>query len=137
MFRKLSSFHKRLSRNHNGDRAESGWKNVQYVILIYGLILIKCSSSIQVETVGDKYMAVSGLPEPNESHARWMAKLSLEMMEIAVELRAEGLPVTVSTFDDKSNMTSLRKLSVEVLLKGWQYGLPLVRNAQSTNVQFT
>ncbi|OQV20579.1 Guanylate cyclase soluble subunit beta-1 [Hypsibius exemplaris] len=50
----------------------------------------------KVETVGDKYMAVSGLPDANESHARWIAKLSLEMMEIAEQLKAEGQPVTIT-----------------------------------------
>lgn len=43
-------------------------------------------------------MAVSGLPEAHDSHARWIAKLSLELMDIADQLRAEGEHVTVRMF---------------------------------------
>ncbi|XP_055331839.1 guanylate cyclase soluble subunit beta-1-like [Paramacrobiotus metropolitanus] len=50
----------------------------------------------KVETVNDKYMAVSGLPEENKCHARWIAKLSLEMMDISTQLREDGLPVTIT-----------------------------------------
>jgi hypothetical protein len=41
----------------------------------------------QVETVGDKYMAVSGLPEPCTDHARCIARLSLDMMDISNHLK--------------------------------------------------
>lgn len=41
----------------------------------------------QVETVGDKYMAVSGLPEPCIDHARCIARLSLDMMDISNHLK--------------------------------------------------
>ncbi|CAG0920576.1 unnamed protein product [Notodromas monacha] len=37
----------------------------------------------KVETVGDKYMAVSGLPEPCDEHAKCIAKLSLDMVRVA------------------------------------------------------
>lgn len=47
----------------------------------------------QVETVGDKYMAVSGLPEPCASHARCMARVALDMMDIIKDLRIDGKPV--------------------------------------------
>lgn len=42
---------------------------------------------MQVETVGDKYMAVSGLPEPCTEHARCIARLSLDMMDISNHLK--------------------------------------------------
>lgn len=49
---------------------------------------------MQVETVGDKYMAVSGLPEPCRSHARCIARLALDMMDLAAdEVQIDGEPV--------------------------------------------
>ena len=37
-------------------------------------------SSIQVETIGDAYMVVGGLPEVNNEHAECVANQSLDMM---------------------------------------------------------
>jgi class 3 adenylate cyclase len=51
----------------------------------------------QVETVGDKYMAVSGLPEPCQTHARCIARLALDMMDLGREVQVDGEPV-VSSF---------------------------------------
>lgn len=47
----------------------------------------------QVETVGDKYMAVSGLPEPCQTHARCIARLALDMMDRGREVQVDGEPV--------------------------------------------
>ena len=47
----------------------------------------------QVETVGDKYMAVSGLPEPCSTHARCIARLALDMMDLSSEVKVDGKPV--------------------------------------------
>jgi class 3 adenylate cyclase len=47
----------------------------------------------QVETVGDKYMAVSGLPEPCQTHARCIARLALDMMDRGREVEVDGEPV--------------------------------------------
>uniref|UniRef100_T1ITQ6 Guanylate cyclase soluble subunit beta-1 n=1 Tax=Strigamia maritima TaxID=126957 RepID=T1ITQ6_STRMM len=45
----------------------------------------------KVETVGDKYMAVSGLPEPCVFHAKCIANLALDMMSLSHEIKtAEG-----------------------------------------------
>ncbi|ESP02185.1 hypothetical protein LOTGIDRAFT_111502, partial [Lottia gigantea] len=41
----------------------------------------------KVETVGDKYMAASGLPEPCDDHARCIALLALNMMDISRSLK--------------------------------------------------
>ncbi|XP_046624706.1 soluble guanylate cyclase gcy-33-like [Neodiprion virginianus] len=51
----------------------------------------------KVETVGDKYMAVSGLPEPCRSHARCIARLALDMMDLAAdEVQIDGEPVKIT-----------------------------------------
>lgn len=52
---------------------------------------------LQVETVGDKYMAVSGLPEVCSSHARWIAKMALDMKDVSLEVFMEGEPIVVGT----------------------------------------
>ena len=44
----------------------------------------KSNSNIyKVETVGDKYMAVSGLPDECENHAKCIARLALDMLDMA------------------------------------------------------
>ncbi|XP_014277846.1 guanylate cyclase soluble subunit beta-1 isoform X2 [Halyomorpha halys] len=50
----------------------------------------------KVETVGDKYMAVSGLPEPCEEHARCIARLALDMMDVAKQCTMDGKPVRLT-----------------------------------------
>jgi hypothetical protein len=56
-----------------------------------------CIFNEQVETVGDKYMAVSGLPEPCQTHARCIARLALDMMDLGREVQVDGEQV-VSSF---------------------------------------
>lgn len=43
----------------------------------------------KVETVGDKYMAVSGLPEACDSHARHINKLALDIHDLATTIKLE------------------------------------------------
>lgn len=50
---------------------------------------------MQVETVGDKYMTVSGLPEPCTHHAKSICHLALDMMEIAEQVKVDDEPVQV------------------------------------------
>lgn len=50
---------------------------------------------MQVETVGDKYMTVSGLPEPCTHHAKSIGHLALDMMEIAEQVKVDDEPVQV------------------------------------------
>ncbi|KAJ3614075.1 hypothetical protein NHX12_017652 [Muraenolepis orangiensis] len=50
----------------------------------------------KVETVGDKYMTVSGLPEPCKHHARSIGHLALDMMEIAGQVEVEHAPVQIT-----------------------------------------
>ncbi|XKL66635.1 hypothetical protein PGB90_010055 [Kerria lacca] len=50
----------------------------------------------KVETVGDKYMAVSGLPEPCQQHARCIARLALDMMDLCKEVIVDNTPVRIT-----------------------------------------
>uniref|UniRef100_A0A8D8X7X9 Guanylate cyclase soluble subunit beta-1 n=1 Tax=Cacopsylla melanoneura TaxID=428564 RepID=A0A8D8X7X9_9HEMI len=50
----------------------------------------------KVETVGDKYMAVSGLPVTCEDHARCMARVALDMMERSKEVIVDGQPIRIT-----------------------------------------
>lgn len=58
---------------------------------------VVCASLSQVETVGDKYMAVSGLPELCESHAKCMARLALDMIIMAQHVKMGNEPVVSMT----------------------------------------
>lgn len=40
----------------------------------------------KVETVGDKYMAVCGLPEKNEHHAKYICRVALDIMDSTEEI---------------------------------------------------
>ncbi|RZF48540.1 hypothetical protein LSTR_LSTR011155 [Laodelphax striatellus] len=50
----------------------------------------------KVETVGDKYMAVSGLPELCNTHAQCMARLALDMMDLSQKVIVDGQPVKIT-----------------------------------------
>ncbi|KAG7225837.1 hypothetical protein INR49_014358 [Caranx melampygus] len=50
----------------------------------------------KVETVGDKYMTVSGLPEPCTHHAKSICHLALDMMEIAGQVKVDDEPVQIT-----------------------------------------
>ncbi|PVD34602.1 hypothetical protein C0Q70_05878 [Pomacea canaliculata] len=47
----------------------------------------KNANIYKVETVGDKYMVVSGLPVPCDDHARCIALLALDLMDFSAKLR--------------------------------------------------
>lgn len=51
---------------------------------------LKVFIMFQVETVGDKYMAVSGIPEPCATHAKNIAKLALDMMDRSNSVHFDG-----------------------------------------------
>ena len=50
---------------------------------------------LQVETVGDKYMAVSGLPTRCTNHTANIANLALDMIDIVQEVNARGRKMQV------------------------------------------
>ena len=50
----------------------------------------------KIKTIGDAYMVVGGLPEPNEDHAKRVASFALEMLEMIRILRLEtNIPIEV------------------------------------------
>ena len=55
----------------------------------------KSQMLFQVETVGDKYMCVSGLPDLSEQHAHNIAFLALDMMKVAMEVKIGGKHIVV------------------------------------------
>ncbi|XP_075909667.1 guanylate cyclase soluble subunit beta-1 isoform X1 [Petromyzon marinus] len=50
----------------------------------------------KVETVGDKYMTVSGLPEPCPHHARSVCRLALDMIDSAGRVTVDGKAVQIT-----------------------------------------
>ena len=60
-----------------------------YLTLPYLMLII------QVETVGDKYMAVSGLPTRCTNHTANIANLALDMIDIVQEVNARGRKMQV------------------------------------------
>lgn len=71
-------------------------KSINYTSMLVNISKVKYVSLLQVETVGDKYMAVSGLPDACENHAKCIAKLALDIMDMAKNVKMNGEPV-VST----------------------------------------
>lgn len=63
---------------------------------IHELLFVVFSS--QVETVGDKYMAVSGLPTLCVDHAKNIARLALDMLDMAKSVEMNGKPMVGRNF---------------------------------------
>lgn len=57
---------------------------------------VKNPNVYKVETVGDKYMAVSGLPETCDHHARCIGNLALDMMDKAAGVIVDGERVQIT-----------------------------------------
>lgn len=75
-----------------------------------------------METVGDKYMAVSGLPEYEVAHARHISLLALEMMDLSQTVTVDGEPV-VSTLKYHENilMNSCMYTIFATVIKGLSF----------------
>jgi len=56
----------------------------------------KNNEVFKVETVGDKYMAVSGLPTRCSKHAVNIANLALDMIDIVQEVNAQGRKMQIT-----------------------------------------
>ena len=55
---------------------------------------------LQVETIGDAYMVVGGLPTPCDNHAEKVAHMGCSMMEAGQKVLSpvDGLPIKVCTY---------------------------------------
>ncbi|XP_033632257.1 guanylate cyclase soluble subunit beta-1-like [Asterias rubens] len=62
----------------------------------YDTLTDKNPNVYKVETVGDKYMAVSGLPEPCDTHAGCIARMALQMMKLALEIEVDGQNIVIT-----------------------------------------
>ena len=56
-----------------------------------------------METIGDAYMAVTGVPEAQEDHAERMADFAMDMLEEAMTVKSPdtGLPLQVTGFGEE------------------------------------
>ena len=59
-----------------------------------------------METVGDKYMAVSGLPDHCEDHAKCIARLALDMMDMAKNVKMGSNPMVSKLTNAFTNVYS-------------------------------
>lgn len=65
----------------------------------------------KVETVGDKYMAVSGLPEACDSHARHINKLALDIQDLARTIKLEEYTgIKKGAKDDENQQIELTQM---------------------------
>lgn len=86
----------------NNSDARGAMKIVQFLNDIYTKFDVLLDPKVnpdvyKVETVGDKYMAVSGLPEPCETHAKCIAHLALDLMDISYGLTdPDGNPLVIT-----------------------------------------
>lgn len=69
-----------------------------YLNKIYVVYSDTCPSQLKVETIGDAYMVVGGVPVPVSTHAERVANFALGMVIAAkgVENPVSGNPIQVS-----------------------------------------
>ncbi|GAB0092356.1 Guanylate cyclase [Sergentomyia squamirostris] len=98
MFSGVVGFGKYCAENTD---AEGAMKIVKMLNELYTVFDALTDSKVnpniyKVETVGDKYMAVSGLPDPCENHAKCISNLALDMMDQAKEVMMGSHPVKIT-----------------------------------------
>nr|XP_029707897.1 guanylate cyclase soluble subunit beta-1-like isoform X2 [Aedes albopictus] len=99
MFSGIVGFGQYCSANTDAEGAMKIVKMLNELYTVFDeLTDSKSNSNIyKVETVGDKYMAVSGLPDECENHAKCIARLALDMMDMArnVKMGSESVQITI------------------------------------------
>ncbi|XP_064636922.1 guanylate cyclase soluble subunit beta-1-like [Lineus longissimus] len=66
-------------------------KLLNHLYTKFDMLLDRSSNDVyKVETAGDKYLVASGLPEKNVRHAKHIALLSLQIMDIAKDVKING-----------------------------------------------
>ncbi|XP_053678907.1 guanylate cyclase soluble subunit beta-1 [Anopheles nili] len=99
MFSGIVGFGQYCSANTDAEGAMKIVKMLNELYTIFDeLTDSKSNSNIyKVETVGDKYMAVSGLPDECENHAKCIARLALDMLDMAknVMMGTEAVKITI------------------------------------------
>uniref|UniRef100_A0A182JC66 Guanylate cyclase soluble subunit beta-1 n=1 Tax=Anopheles atroparvus TaxID=41427 RepID=A0A182JC66_ANOAO len=99
MFSGIVGFGQYCAANTDAEGAMKIVKMLNELYTIYDeLTDSKSNSNIyKVETVGDKYMAVSGLPDECENHAKCIARLALDMLDMAknVKMGTEAVKITI------------------------------------------
>ena len=95
------------------------------------LVITNTKFVFQVETVGDKYMAVSGLPTRCSKHAVNIANLALDMIDIVQEVNAQGRKMQVTIYNG-INILPRNTLSSGLASCPWvsEYGITAFKNSQ-------
>ncbi|XP_055620654.1 guanylate cyclase soluble subunit beta-1 isoform X3 [Toxorhynchites rutilus septentrionalis] len=99
MFSGIVGFSQYCATNTDAEGAMKIVKMLNELYTIFDELTDSKSNSniFKVETVGDKYMAVSGLPDECENHAKCIARLALDMMDMArnVKMGSEAVKITI------------------------------------------
>lgn len=67
----------------------------------------------QVETIGDAYMVVGGLPKPCDNHAEKVAHMACSMMEASVKVLSpvDKTPLKVNLLSETHSLGQIKQVS--------------------------